>query len=703
MTEENLQVCRFCQRDVKITYYCESCGTSCCSDCLHEDKVDFLACQDCDSKNVEILHSENKKVCKDCDNENIIKVSQHRKSCPKCHSEKIINIYEKKEELELRFLDLIKNTRTFTEPFKNFINKLKNLKQKVKEARAPPIRCFHFPKMESDLLGIFKSFICLKENLCERIKVHFKYLASNIEYFFNVYVQPNTNIRIIEGILDNLNRSYDSINEFLSNNIKSLKENIEKIEKNLIFIEKITKYFNEYKHFINLADNEKPIYAISAKLSDGVNGIDVFKKSKGMLFITNLDLSFVHEYGLIKKKQDLIFKAPVDDLVRIKEKGKLFKKLYIEFAYGKYEFSLPSDAISRVIEYILLARNFDETNIYNRETSNQLNKINIDLNDLKNFIEDGINKFFIIRCRYDNNQSINDEWIEQYEDENNEGYCRGNFRFKPGRGQFSSSVHNRNRQNTSNQKYSSFHDGEKDTPNIYANSRNNSPKKPNQRYYSKENLNNFWNRELNKGQYRRNKNPSQNPYRNNNPMDFSNTYNRHTRKNRNQSYAKNGNNGFKNHRSRPYSEEEKRKRYRRNPQKYRGQSPSYNNLNSSQGFPSGHFGDFNQEHLNPYFNDPYFSDEGPEMMNPREEMENLKEYLLDLKRERYGIEETLKNLVKMFKQEMISEKDYFAKYQTLKGDLYSINETIKSLQDQMEQRDSFKQFQKDYDNKKYFS
>jgi hypothetical protein len=186
-------------------------------------------------------------------------------------------------------------------------------------------------------------------------------------------------------------------------------------------------------------------------------------------------------------------------------------------------------------------------------------------------------------------------------------------------------------------------------------------------------------------------------------MDFSNTYNRNARKNRKQEYYRNANKGFKNQRSPSYSEEENRKHNRRDPRNYRGQNPPYNNLNSSQGFPSGHFGDFNQEHLNPFFNDPYFSNQEPEMRGSREEIQGLKEYLLDLKRERYGIEETLKNLVKMFKQEMISEKDYFAKYQTLKGELYSINESIKSFQDQMEQKDSFEQFQKDYDNKKYFS
>ncbi|TXT58245.1 MAG: hypothetical protein BAJALOKI2v1_410027 [Promethearchaeota archaeon] len=700
MSEENLQVCRFCQRNVKIAYYCEACGTSCCSDCLHEEKVDFFSCQDCGSKNIEILHSQNKKICKDCESENIIKVSQLTKSCPKCHSEKIINIYEKKEELELKFLDLIKNTRNFTEPFKNFIDQLRNLKKKVREARAPPIKCYHFPKMEPDLLGIFKSVICLKESLIDRINVHFRHLASNIEYFFNVYSQPNTNIRIIEGILDNLNRGYDSINEFIKSNIDSIKENIDKIEKNLTFIEKITKYFNQYKHFINLADNEKPIYAINAKLSEGVNGIDVFKKSKGMLFITNMDLSFVHEYGLIKKKQDLIFKAPVDDLIRIKEKGKLFKKLYIEFAYGKYEFSLPSDAISRVIEYILLARNFDETAIYDREAANHLNKIDTDLNDLKNYIEEGINKFFIIRCKYDNTQYMDDEVGEQYDDGCD--YPDEEFRFEKSMGKFPSVNQNKRRSSSQNQfeqRYSSFKSTNENIPNFYANSGKNAPECENGNHQSKENLNNFWNREINRANQRGN-------------MPFNNSYGKKSQRNninnekRRSPYDKRA--GFINNDRRnqnyprysAYGKKSGRRGYKQKSSRNTSRNPNFNRVNSTPGLTGNSFGDYNHVHLNPYFNEPSYPNS--QEFDPSD-IQDEDEYLLELRKTKYSLEETLNNLEKMFEQERISKRDYFKKYQELKAELYSVNETIKSFQNQMEHQNSFQRYKRDYDNKKYFS
>lgn len=220
------QICRFCQRYVQLTYYCEECGANCCSDCLHEKKVDFYICQDCNSKNIESLDSDKKRVCKDCGHENIIKIHQPLKSCPKCGSHKIINIYEKKEDLEKEFLELIKNSRLFISPLREALDKLFILQKDIKKARDPPIRCFHFPKMESDLLALFKLFVYVQDPLFDKVNAHFHQVVLYKEYFFDIYAQPNSNITIIEGIFDNLLRSYNSINDFISNNVKTFKDSI---------------------------------------------------------------------------------------------------------------------------------------------------------------------------------------------------------------------------------------------------------------------------------------------------------------------------------------------------------------------------------------------------------------------------------------------------------------------------------------------
>ena len=115
-------MCRFCQRYVKLAYYCEECGSSCCSDCLHEKKVDFYTCQDCNSTSRE-PESPDKRRCGECGKENVERERKILKSCPKCGSHKIVNIYEKKEELEKSFLDLIKHSRSFINPLKEILDK----------------------------------------------------------------------------------------------------------------------------------------------------------------------------------------------------------------------------------------------------------------------------------------------------------------------------------------------------------------------------------------------------------------------------------------------------------------------------------------------------------------------------------------------------------------------------------------------------
>ncbi|GAG81536.1 unnamed protein product, partial [marine sediment metagenome] len=230
----------------------------------------------------------------------------------------------------------------------------------------------------------FKQIIHIKDTLLEKINTHFRHLALNKEFFFEIYNQPNSNIRIIENILDNVCRSHDTIKKFVEDNNKEVYEKLDGFQKNLKFIEKIKKLFLPYKRFLNLAEDEKPVYAVKTTLMNGMNKQNKFiKKSKGLLFITNFDLSFVHEYGIMKKKQELIFKAPINDLINISDKGKLFKKLFVQFDYGKYEFSLPSNIITKVIDYIILARSFQENELYSYEIANNLHEIDIDLNDFK--------------------------------------------------------------------------------------------------------------------------------------------------------------------------------------------------------------------------------------------------------------------------------------------------------------------------------
>jgi len=650
MSEQNLQLCRFCERNVKLAYYCEDCGASCCSDCLNEEKLDYFVCQDCDSKNIEIHKSEGIKFCKECGSHSINKISQHTKSCPKCHSHKIINIFEKKEGLEQKYLELIKKTRNFINPFQEIINKLNALRYRIKNARDPPIRCYHYPRMESELLALFKLMIYVKNNLREKISIHFRNLSLNREYFFELYAQPNSNIRIIEEILENLYRSYDSINEFINKNIEIIAEKFESFQKQLEFIDKINNLFLSYKRFLNLANEEKPVYAIRAKLSNGLNTQDAFRKNKGILFITNFDLSFIHEHGVIKKKQDIIFKAPVNDLINIREKGRLFKKLYIEFSYGKYEFSLPSKSISNILEYIILARNFDKTAIYDRESAVRLQEIELDIQDLANQIEEGINSFFSLKCQY--NKNMNFSQNIRHETEYNRLYNQNiSFQNNQIQAPFTGSLWQQNhiedpRCQERNQIDPGFYSQNLYAPNKFQNYESG-------RYSDSDGF----------GRFRGYK-------------DIPDIHEKNILMKNLEKVQKYG--------QKPYS--------------------NNNNFNGINNFryddPRGvNFQNFNKNHLSDLFNSDNhqvnrFHPYSPELYDDDDEKHKN---LLDLKREQFSLKETLKKLDAKFDQGIISEVDYFRTFKNYQKEIYLIDKKVRALSEKISQEKSLKR------NKRYFT
>lgn len=704
MLDQHIQICRFCQRNVKLAYYCEDCGISCCNDCLHEEKYDFYVCQDCNSKNIEILDSGKKKVCKNCEKENIKLVSQQLKSCPKCHSHQIINIYEKKEQLEKKFLDLIKDARNFIEPLRGGLNSLYTLRQKIEAARAPPIRCYHYPNMESDLLSLFKLYLYAKENLLEKISILFHHFSLNKEYFFNIYDQPNSNVKIIEGIFENLNTNFHSINEFITNNIITITNSIEPIQKNLYFIEKINSLFDSYRKYLNLAEEEKPVYSIFAKLMNGLNNQDKFKKKKGVLFITNFDLSFVRIYGKIKKKRKTIFKAPVKDLTRIKIQGKLFKKLYVEFEYGRYEFTLPPNSLTKVMDYVLLARNFDECVIYDEESAKKLYDIDIDFSDIINYIEEAINSFFSLKCKYNN---------IQYRGFSNDHQKFSNpftqtFNFPENQIQMNTIPIQNPQQFDIVQNPSIFPQG------FYRNYNTNL-----QRPSLYQNPYNYQNSQIQTpgdikyyGNSLRQYLP---PNYNENDFFLQNFYN----PNRIQNYRPTKYDT-------PYNifpdSEDKNLLMRRLGQMQRQGFRNFGDLNSldhdidnellmqlsaknDERNTSPAYQEYVKNHLSDLFNSDYTlsqSDYKPRQQTSKYEKSKRKK-MLELEKEKYSLEETLKTLDAKFDKGIISEIDYFRTFKNLQKDIYLIDRKIENLEEEIKESEYLKRSNREFDKRRYFS
>ena len=687
MSEQQFQICRFCQRNVKLAYYCEDCGTSCCSDCLHEEKIDTYLCQDCNSKNIFVLESGNKKACKDCGAENIVKSNQLLKSCPKCHSHQVINIYEKKEDLEKIFMELIKNSRSFIDPLRELVNSLYLLKQKIQDARAPPVKCFHYPTMELDLLALFKLFIYAKETLIEKIRNFIQHLSINKEYFFDIYTQQNSNIRIIEDILENLNRSYNSIKDFIENNVNTINNSVVNLSKNLVFIDKITFYFRNYIKFLNLAEEEKPVYAIYAKLTNGLNTEDKYKKNRGILFITNFDLSFVREHGKRKKKQEGIFKAPVKDLTKVQIRGRLFKKLYIEFPYGRYEFTLPPNSISRVLDYLLLARSFDETVIYDKLAAKKLFNIEIDLSDISNYIEEAINSFFSLKCQY-NNVNSNNKMAEY---------------------NVVSSMFNKNPNNLQSR------------PSFQTQNRMMNPYNNNLPFAMYQNNNRIPNQRMGQIQTPEDLNYYGNTMRQYLPPNFNqnefflqNFYDT----NRVQNYEpKQFSRGFGNSVS-DIDQKNLLMRKLEQLQRYDRSFPTRNGLHNYNEFFSNptqykprqrsrnmpQYQEYSRNHLSDLFGSDYGPNRPNENSNylSKKQSKTRRKKMFNLEKEKYSLEETLKLLDAKFESGDISEIDYFKNFKNLQKEIYIIEKNIETMDSDMEDDEFLRGSSKEFDSKRYY-
>lgn len=394
---EQPQICPTCQRSISLTYYCESCRVSFCSDCIKEKTTEKIICSNCGSEELE-RNSKGILKCKSCFSQNISKVYKDIKTCPKCNSSKVMKVFEKKKEINYRFLSNIKNTRTFLAPFRGALDKLSLLRNKLKKARDPPVKCFHFPSLEAELITIYKIFTHVKSEAFENLKRIFNHIFLNKTYFVDIFSQPNDNIPIIEGILENLGYEQETLTTFIETNLKKIVDSLQEIENKLKFIEEIQNRFLKYCSMIEFSRNEKALYALKCKMTKGYNLKTEYSNKKGSLLISNFNIYFINEYGVVRRRTNLLFKISHDEFKRIKILGKIKKKLYMEFVYGQYHFAINSSKRNNVIDYIENARVFDENHIYDIESANSLISIKLNLKDLHDFIERNISYLINILC-----------------------------------------------------------------------------------------------------------------------------------------------------------------------------------------------------------------------------------------------------------------------------------------------------------------
>jgi len=430
----------------------------------------------------------------------------------------------------------------------------------------------------------------------------------NKNYFVDISKQSNTNIPIIAGILENLNHEHKSLSVFIENNLKKISEKIQEIDAKIEFLEDIRKNFLKFNEIIEFTRDEKALYGLRCKMARGINPMNEYSNEKGTLLISNLYIYFIRENGLLKKRVEFIFKIPHEEFKRIEITGKVRKRLYMEFVYGKYFFAINSSKRNSVIDYIENARVFDENQKYDFESGKSLMLIKLDIKDLIDLIETNISYLLNLKC----NQNLN--YLPGYQVNYEDNYNRPQQSHYP---QQTYPQPSRNLQNQNNFNY-------------------------NENNVLMRNLGDY--QGSSNSQYPPNLPP--NTYQNQNPASFR-----------------------PNH-------------FQRN--NYNANLDSRNSINPNE---------LNYQFLNQrleYSNRPEYRE------SKKNVYFNNRSRLLELEKEEFSLNQTLKLLDKKFQKSEISDVDYFRTYRTYQQELYVIQRKIQDIKQEITEEEALQKFSTEF-------
>ncbi|MFX1558585.1 MAG: hypothetical protein ACFFC9_15135, partial [Promethearchaeota archaeon] len=128
-------------------------------------------------------------------------------------------------------------------------------------------------------------------------------------------------------------------------------------------------------------------------------------------------------------------------------------------------------------------------------------------------------------------------------------------------------------------------------------------------------------------------------------------------------------------------------------------------LNNDPYNQASSYQEYSRNHLSDLFNDDYSLSTKPAFTNMRssryDKMKRKK--ILELEKERYSLEETLKTLDSKFEKGIISEIDYFRTYKNLQKDLYLVEKKIENLDEEFKEIESMRRINGEFDRKRYFT
>jgi hypothetical protein len=383
------ETCPICGINLELQYLCQDCNDVFCEDCVVTVAEEQSLCIRCGG--AEITPDKNGiHFCVGCGGTEIRSIKKMNPTCPNCESQNVIKISEKQSQLIDSYKENIHQTREFIKPLEAMLEKLNDSRQNLAHLREDNPKCFHYPTSESDLLIIFKLFSAAKNNIHDQCNDYFQEIQRNYHTFIEIPVSHPSNLPYIASQMKNLLRERDKIAKNAVDLMEPIQIRLNAIFERLDFMESTQSLFNTFISRITLTEDEKIVFGISCKLSEGSAQNVEYGSKNGTILLTSKKLYFFYQQGVFKKKSALLFSVDLNDLQQIGVKGRVKKQVSLEFLNSMYKFSISKENREKLVEWIEKARIFDTRNQIDVDAIKKLEKFKLNLKSFREELENAI-------------------------------------------------------------------------------------------------------------------------------------------------------------------------------------------------------------------------------------------------------------------------------------------------------------------------
>ncbi len=381
--------CPICGKNPNLTYICEDCHEIFCEDCVDLHGEESLVCVQCGRADI---HSDKhgRSFCRDCGSHNMRNIKKLNPTCRICESENVVLIEEKQKKLIEEFKTIIKDTRAFIRPLEGMVERLTLYRHNLYQLRTEYPPCFHYSTLEDDAILNFKLFDKAKSTLYEHVNRFFQEIQHNINYIAEIQVTHPSNLPYIGEILNHFERERKKVTNLSINNVEVIDKRINPDEEKVEFMGAMQGIFTSFIGKLQLERNEKIVFALKCKLSTGISKKKDYSNKNGTILITSKRLYFYHEQGVFQKRTVELFSVKLSDLQQAGVKGRLKKKVSLEFLNSMYKFSISKDNREELINWIEKARKFDASNKNSEKSSKNLAKYKLNTKLFREDLENTI-------------------------------------------------------------------------------------------------------------------------------------------------------------------------------------------------------------------------------------------------------------------------------------------------------------------------